>query len=92
MTTLTSRLGSDHVPAQLSALTDRPRISLASVLRRLLRKALALDLLARERNYLDRLDERTLRDIGLTRADVEGALARPEAHLRSILLRGGDEV
>lgn len=88
MTTLTSRFGSDHVPAQ----TDRPRISLASVLRRLLRKALALDLLARERNYLDRLDERTLRDIGLSRADVDGALARPEQHLRSILLRGGDEV
>jgi uncharacterized protein YjiS (DUF1127 family) len=88
MTTLTSRFVSDHVPAQ----TDRPRISLASVLRRLLRKALALDLLARERNYLDRLDERTLRDIGLTRADVDGALARPEQHLRSILLRGGDEV
>lgn len=88
MTTLTSRFGSDHVSAQ----TDRPQISLASVLRRLLRKALALDLLARERNYLDRLDERTLRDIGLTRADVDGALARPEQHLRSILLRGGDEV
>ena len=88
MTTLTSRFGSDHVSAQ----ADRPRISLASVLRRLLRKALALDLLARERNYLDRLDERTLRDIGLTRADVDGALARPEQHLRSILLRGGDEV
>jgi uncharacterized protein YjiS (DUF1127 family) len=76
MTTLTGRLGSDHVPA----------------LRRLLRKALALDLLARERDYMDRLDERTLRDIGLTRADVDGALSRPEAHLRSILLRGGDEV
>lgn len=88
MTTLTSRFGSDHVPAQ----TDRPRISFAHALRRLLRKALALDLLARERTYLDRLDERTLRDIGLTRADVEGALARPEQHLRSILLRGGDEV
>ena len=92
MTTLTSRFGSDHVPAQISGQTDRPRISLASALRRLLRKALALDLLARERDYLDRLDERTLRDIGLTRADVEGALSRPETHLRSILLRGGDEV
>lgn len=88
MTTLTGRFGSAHVPAQ----TDRPRISLVAVLRRLLRKALALDLLARERSYMARLDERTLRDIGLTRADVDGALSRPETHLRSILLRGGDEV
>jgi uncharacterized protein YjiS (DUF1127 family) len=88
MTTLTRRFGSDRVSAQ----TDRPRLSLASVLRRLLRKALARDLLARERDYMERLDERTLRDIGLTRADIEGALSRPEQHMRSILLRGGDEV
>lgn len=85
MTTLTSHIGSNH-------LSDRPRVSARHVLRRLLRKALALDLLARERGYMEHLDERTLRDIGLTPADIDGALARPGAHLRSILLRGGDEL
>lgn len=88
MATLTSHIGSDR----LSAHTDRPRVSARPILRRLLRQALALDLLARERGYMEHLDARILRDIGLTPADIDGALARPAAHLRSILLRGGDEI
>lgn len=51
-------------------------------------RLLALNLLARERTYMERLDDHLLRDMGLSRADIEGALSRPEDHLRSILLRG----
>lgn len=79
MTILSSYIGS--VPTD-RARTQRP------LWRRALSRLCALDLLARERTYMDRLDDRTLRDIGLTRADIDGALVRPKDHLRSILLRG----
>lgn len=77
MTTLTTHIGS--VP------TERKTPLWA----RLLRRLLALDLLARERGYMARLDDHTLADIGLSRDDLRRSLADPEAHLRSILERGG---
>jgi len=61
-------------------------------LRRLLDLAVALDRRSRERAQLAALDEHMLRDIGVSRADVEAALGRPEDHLRLILLRGGHEL
>lgn len=57
--------------------------------RRALGALVALDRLHRERADLAALDDRALRDIGVTRHDVEAALGRPEEHLRLILLRCG---
>lgn len=65
-----------------------PRLS-GRILRRWL---LALDALHRERVDLTALDDAALRDIGVTRAEVAGALSRPDEHLRLILLRGGDQL
>lgn len=56
--------------------------------KRALSRLMALNLLARERTYMERLDDHLLRDMGLSRADIDAALSRPEDHLRSILLRG----
>lgn len=80
MTALTTHIGS--VP------TERP----TPLWKRVVARLLALDLLARERDYMQRLDEHILRDIGVARGDLEAALSRPEEHLRSILLRGGDKL
>lgn len=55
--------------------------------RRALGWLLALDALFRERHALAELDDRMLRDIGVSRGDVAHTLRRPEAQLRSILLR-----
>ncbi len=76
MATLTQTLG--HIEF------DAPR----SWWRRALDRLLALDLLHRERHDMAALDDRILRDIGVSRADVETALSRPEQHLRLILSRG----
>ena len=65
-----------------------PRLSWRGMLRWLA----ALDALHRERADLAAMDEATLRDIGVTRAEVGLALARPEEHLRLILLRGGHQI
>ncbi len=50
------------------------------------------DALYRERLLLAELGDDILRDIGLNRGDIASALARPEAHLESILLRDGDQL
>jgi uncharacterized protein YjiS (DUF1127 family) len=42
-----------------------------------LRWVAALLAVARERNTLAELDDRALKDIGLSRADVEGEIQRP---------------
>ncbi len=60
--------------------------------RGLIRRLLALDVLFRERTALEEMDARMLRDIGLGAGDVAETLSRPDAHLRSILLRGGDQL
>jgi uncharacterized protein YjiS (DUF1127 family) len=52
----------------------------------------ALDALFRERCALEEMDARMLRDIGLSRDELAETLNRPDAHLRSILLRGGDQL
>ncbi len=49
---------------------------------------LDLDAFYRERQRLAELDDRTLRDIGVTRADVEEALSRPEEHFTLARRRG----
>ena len=77
----------------LTSVLDRagftgPRLGWRGVLRWLA----ALDALHRERADLAAFDEATLRDIGVTRADVADALRRPDEHLRLILLRGGHEL
>lgn len=71
-----------HVPALRRLPTWR------ALVRRLFRRLLALDALQRERRGMASLDPRMLRDIGVTRADVEATLSRPDEHLRLILLRG----
>jgi uncharacterized protein YjiS (DUF1127 family) len=60
--------------------------------RGLLGRLVALDALFRERCALQEMDARMLRDIGLSRREVAETLSRPDAHLRSILLRGGDQL
>lgn len=55
--------------------------------RRLLDRLAAYDALHRERAGLALMDDRILRDVGMTRADVETALSRPDAHIRLILDR-----
>lgn len=52
----------------------------------------ARDALYRERLQLAELGDHILRDIGLNRGDIAAALAQPEAHLESILLRSEDEL
>ncbi len=69
---------------------DLPR--LAPRLRAALSRLLALDMLFRERRMMASLDPRMLRDIGVTRADVDQALNRPHEHLRSILVRSLHEL
>jgi uncharacterized protein YjiS (DUF1127 family) len=64
-----------------------PRLTWRKVLDRLV----ALDALHRERANLRRVDENTLRDIGVTRADLEATLSQPAEHMRLILQREGDE-
>ncbi len=59
--------------------------------RGILRKLVVVDTLYRERADLAAMDARTLRDIGVTRADIGEALRRRDEHLRLILLRGGDQ-
>jgi uncharacterized protein YjiS (DUF1127 family) len=44
---------------------------------RLLRAIAASDRISRERRYLAEMDDVMLRDIGITRADVEAELRRP---------------
>lgn len=70
---------------------DVPRVALPRGLRgvpaRLLRMILALDARAHERAHLAGLDDRTLRDVGLTRADIHETLARPDHHLELIARR-----
>lgn len=51
----------------------RPRLTARGLLDRLVR----FDALWRARAHLEALDDRMLRDIGLTRADVDAELRRP---------------
>lgn len=60
--------------------------------RRLRSRILGLAVLHRERAGLEALDDRMLRDIGLTRADIRQALDRPREHYALILRRGCDEL
>jgi uncharacterized protein YjiS (DUF1127 family) len=55
--------------------------------RRIMDRLRAFDALHRERAGLEKLDDRTLRDIGLTRGDIARALRQPEAHYALILRR-----
>ena len=51
-----------------------------------------LDALYRERPATwRRSTTHILRDIGVTRGDVDSTLSRPEEHLRLVLLRGDDQ-
>ena len=59
--------------------------------RRILHWFVAADRLHRERHDLAGLDERALRDIGVTRADVDDALSHPGEHLRLILMGRGKQ-
>jgi uncharacterized protein YjiS (DUF1127 family) len=59
--------------------------------RRILDWFVAADRLHRERHDLAALDERALRDIGMTRADVDHALSHPGEHLRLILMGRGKQ-
>jgi uncharacterized protein YjiS (DUF1127 family) len=68
-----------------------PRLSARRALGWLLERVVALDTLFRERSQLAEMDERMLRDVGVTRVDVEDALRRPAEHLGLILLRGGHQ-
>ncbi len=61
-----------------------PRLGWRGVMNRLV----AVDALYRERAQLAEMDDRTLRDIGVARPEIEAALARPEHHLALILARG----
>lgn len=60
----------DRLPAALSARTF-------AVLKSMVAAALAWQDRARDRRALAELDDRTLADVGLTRADVARHLARP---------------
>lgn len=75
MSTLTTFLGRVDFSA--------PRLTWRGLLARLV----AFDTLYRERAAMADLDAQNLRDIGVTRGDIDGALRRPDAHLRLILLR-----
>jgi uncharacterized protein YjiS (DUF1127 family) len=55
------------------ALAARPRLSVRGMVHRLA----AYDARRRERHHLAELDDRMLRDVGLTRADVFAELRRP---------------
>jgi uncharacterized protein YjiS (DUF1127 family) len=50
-----------------------PRLSVRGILDRLM----ALDALYRQRRTLESLDDRMLRDIGVTRAEVEAEIRQP---------------
>ncbi|TPE48315.1 DUF1127 domain-containing protein [Amaricoccus solimangrovi] len=56
-----------------AAWTFRPRLSMRGILDRLV----ALDALYRQRRTLASLDDRMLRDIGVTRAEVDEEIKRP---------------
>jgi uncharacterized protein YjiS (DUF1127 family) len=53
-----------------------PLASLGMSLRRLLDRLAAIDAALRLRAELERLDERTLRDVGLTRAEIDAEIRR----------------
>ena len=59
---------------------------------RVLNHLRARDALYRERLQLAELGDHILRDIGLHRGDIAAALAQPDAHLESILLRCDNEL
>jgi uncharacterized protein YjiS (DUF1127 family) len=71
----------------LSRLLAFPRFPV----RRLHDWVLATDRLHRERHDLAALDDRALKDIGVTRADVNDALSHPGEHLRLILMGRGKQ-
>jgi uncharacterized protein YjiS (DUF1127 family) len=56
-------------------------------LRSLLRWLLERDTLYRERMALEELDDRTLRDIGVSREELAATLAAPDTHLALIRRR-----
>ncbi|PZQ52279.1 MAG: hypothetical protein DI556_01050 [Rhodovulum sulfidophilum] len=58
---------------QRAARQTWPRLSVRGILDRLI----ALDALYRQRRTLESLDDRMLRDIGVTRADVDAEIKRP---------------
>ena len=60
---------------------------LATLLGRLVMGIGETDRLHRERRYLDEMDDRTLRDIGVTRAEVEAELRQPISWT-ALLFRG----
>jgi uncharacterized protein YjiS (DUF1127 family) len=55
----------------------RPRRRAAGLLARLLAALAQADRIHRERRHLAEMDDALLRDIGITRADVEAELRRP---------------
>jgi uncharacterized protein YjiS (DUF1127 family) len=70
-----------------SAARPRPRRKAAGFLGRLLAALAEADRIHRERHYLATMDDHLLRDIGVTRADVEAELRRPIGW-GSLLFRG----
>lgn len=58
---------------QSAARSTWPRLSVRGILDHLI----ALDALYRQRRTLESLDDRMLRDIGVTRADVDAEVKRP---------------
>ncbi len=60
-----------------TAARARPRRKVGGFLARLLAALAEADRIHRERRYLAEMDDALLRDIGITRADVEAELRRP---------------
>ena len=63
------------------------RAPLGTLLGRLVMGIGEADRLYRERRYLDEMDDRMLRDIGVSRAEVEAELRRP-VNWAALLFRG----
>ena len=59
------------------AASSRPRRKDAGFLARVLAALAEADRIHRERRYLAEMDDALLRDIGITRADVDAELRRP---------------
>jgi uncharacterized protein YjiS (DUF1127 family) len=80
-------MAANVVQVRPEAAAVRPRRGAAGFFARLVAAIVEVDRIQRERHYLAEMDERLLRDIGITRADVEAEMRRP-VDWAALLFRG----